>query len=642
MVRDCTSVRLARVDLDKMVVSLEDLSEIGRRFLGGRGVNNYLLLKELRKRAATLSKENRLIFGTGLLVGTKYPGANRLNIASLSPITGGLASSSAGGGLAIALRSAGVDHLLVTGKALKPVYLYVDDTKIEIKDASWLWGKTTRETVGLIKEQIGDENTQVACIGPAGEKLALNSCIILTGGRAAGRCGMGAVMGSKGLKAIAVRKSGGRIEVNNTGEFKEQVQKAIEKVRGSKVRQKLAEVGTVSYGTVEGDPYRLVASRNFQFSEPTKRFRIAEFEQFHVGHTAVPSCSLSCAQEYEVPSGKYKGCHVEKLEGNSCGDFGGRLAVEDPAAVLRAHELCQLFGLDVDNTSGAIAWAFECYQNGLLNTKDTDGLKLEWGNDDVVMSLIEKMANRDGFGDTLADGCKRAAQRLGRGSEEFCIYIKGKALQETLRAYKGWALGVVVSERGGGHTRGAPTTEFASVGLGSSKKVWSQNVSEKLFGIPNAGDPTSYENKATLVVYYERFHAILDSIGLCYFMSNWIDPNLLSPDDIAMVLSSATGQNITPNSLMKTGEEIVCLGKLFNQIHAGFDRENDYPPERLMYTPVEAGPYKGERLEKTDWDRMLDDYYSIHKWDLKTGFITNAVLKELELTKHLKIPEERQ
>jgi len=624
-----------------MAVSTEDIYDIGGRFLGGRGVNNYLLTRELSPGIDPLGSANVVILGTGLLVGTGYPGANRLNIASLSPLTGGLASSSAGGGLAIALRSAGVDHLLVTGKALKPVYLYVDHTKIEIRDASWLWGKTTRETVSLIREQIGDENVQVACIGPAGEKLVLNSCIILTGGRAAGRCGMGAVMASKGLKAIAVRGSG-RIEVSNTGEFRRQIQKAIGKVRGSKVRQKLAEVGTVSYGTLEGDPYRLVASRNFQFSEPTKRFHIAEFEQFRVGHTAVPSCPLSCAQEYRVSSGKYRGCHVEKLEGNSRGDFGERLAVEDAAAVLRAHELCQLFGLDVDNTSGAIAWAFECYQRGLLNTKDTDGLKLEWGNDDVVMSLIEKIANRDGFGDILADGCERAARRMGHGSEEFCIHIKGQALQETLRAYKGWALGVVVSERGGGHTRGAPCTEFGNVGLGSSKKVWSQNVSEKLFAIPNAGDSISYENKAILVIYYEQFHAILDSIGLCYFMSNWIDPNLLSPDDIATVLSSATGQSVSSDSLMKTGESIVCLGKFFNQIYAGFDREDDYPPERLMCKPVETGPYKGERLERTDWDHMLDDYYTIHKWDLKTGSITNALLKELELNEHFKIPKERQ
>jgi len=548
-----------------------------------------------------------------------------MNVACLSPVTKGLGSGSAGGGFAIELRSAGVDHLLISGKASEPVYVWIHENKVEILDGSFLWGLNTRDTVKLLRKHIGDGTVHIACIGPAGENLSLNACVIATEGRAVGRCGIGAVLGSKKVKAIAV-KGTDKISTQVRG-FEELLRKTTERARNSKVLQSLARMGTVSYGTVEGDPHRLTPFKNFQFSEPAKRFHLDDFEQFHVGTAHVPGCPSSCAQQYRVPSGKYGGCFVEKFEGNSRGNFGERLALEDPAAVLRAHELCQLFGLDVDNTSGAIAWAFECYQRGLLSTEDTDGLKLEWGNDDAVIELIEKMAKREEFGDILADGCEVAARKLGCGSQELCMDIKGQALQETLRAYKGWALGVVVSERGGGHTRGSPCTEFGAPGQDPDGKLWSPSVSQKLFGFQNAGDSMSYANKATLVVYYERFHAVLDSIGVCYFMSNWIDPDLLSPDEIAGVVSKAAGEKIDPDSLTETGERIVGLGRLFNQLHAGFGRRHDYPPPRLMDEPVETGPYKGERLERTAWDSMLDDYYRIHGWDGKSGRITKEYLR---------------
>ena len=622
-----TDLRVARVDLTRSAISREDVSHVGSRLLGGRGVNHLLLLEELAPGIDPLGADNAVVFGTGPLVGTDYPGANRLNIASLSPVSGGLGSSSAGGGLSIALRSSGVDHLLLVGRAEHPVYITVNEAGIKIRDAAQFWGMTTRDTCRHIRDELGDESVQIACIGPAGEKLALNACVILTEGRAAGRCGLGAVLGSKNVKAIAVKGSDQKSRCG--GGFDGQIRRAINKISNSSVLQSLMQTGTVAYGTTEGDPHRLVPYKNFQFSEPARRFRLADFEQFHIGRTHVPGCPFSCAQRYEVRDGKYKGAVVEKFEGNSRGDFGERLAIDDAAAVLRAHELCQLLGLDVDNTSGAIAWAFECYQRGLLTPRDTDGLELEWGNDDAVIALVSKCGRREGFGDLLADGCMRAAEKLGRGSEAFCVHVKGQALQETLRAYKAWALGVVVSERAGGHTRGAPCTEFGAVGVDPNGKLWSGEISVALFGIPNAGDPTSYKNKAELVAYYERFHAVLDSIGLCYFMSNWVDPQLLSPGDIAEALSEVRGRRISADALMQVGERIVCLGRLFNQIHAGFGRADDYPPARLMDEPVETGPYKGERLDRGDWDRMLDEYYRIHKWDTGTGCIPDSTLAQL-------------
>ena len=627
MQRNCTDTRLAKIDLTKESVHIEDISEIAERFLGGRGVNCFFLLQELRKGTAYDDSANVFLLGTGLLVGTGVPGANRTHVASLNALTGGLGASSAGGKFAVELRQSGIDHVLITGKAQHPVYLWLQDGKVEIRRADALWGQDTISTEHLLHEELGDENIAVACIGPAGENLARVSTILFTGGRAAGRCGLGSVLGSKNVKAIAVKGTGRILAKGN--DFEDVVEEARQTVVASELLHSLEKFGTPLYGLVEGNPYRAVPARNFQNAEPSKRFHTEEFHQFQAGDRHCTDCPINCTHEYRITQGKYSGTHVEKMDGDAVEDFGLRLEIDDAAAVIKAHELCQLYGLDEDNTSGAIAWACECYERGLLTQEDTNGLEITFGNEAAILQLIERIANREGFGDFLADGCKVASQRLGKG-QEYCITVKGQELEEAIRPYKGWALGVIVSERGGGHTRGCPLTEFASVGQDPSVRVWSKEVSERLFGVPNAGETTSYENKARLVMYYEQFHAILDSIGVCYFMSNWMEPDLLSPEAVARIVSSATNQQTSSSALMQIGERIVVLGKLFNQVHGGFSRHDDYPPARLMEQPVEAGPYKGEKLARSDWDRMLTDYYFAHGWDIG-GCVTENTLAQLGL-----------
>jgi len=628
MERECTSLRLARIDLNNEVVSIEDISELVPRFLGGRGVNHYLLLQELEEGIGPMDPENVLLMGTGLLVGTQAPGANRVHVASLSPVTGGLGSSSAGGGFARELRLAGIDHLLITGKAHIPIYLYIADNRVEIRRADHLWGKNVIETEGLLRKEIGDENIGIACIGPAGENLDWVSSILFSGGRACGRCGLGAVLGAKNVKAIVARGAG-KILVKGS-DFGELVKAAIRKISNNDLAQTLGKFGTAFYVTVEGDPTRTQGVRNYQKAEPSKRLRMDDWEQWLAKDIYCPGCPVNCVQQYKVTHGKYAGTYVQKLEGDSSEDFASRLEIDNAAAVIKAHQLCQLYGLDVDNTSGVIGWAFECYQRGLLTKQDTDGLELVWGNEDAVMQLIEKIATRHGFGELLADGSKMAAQKLGKGNG-YCMTIKGQELEEPMRPYKAWALGVVVSERGGGHTRGCPLTEFPYPGKGTAEPIWREELSQKLFGIPNPEDTTAYGNKAPIVLYYERLHALLDSLGVCFYMSNWIGPNFLSHEDLAALASSAMGEKISPNSIMQIGERIVVLGKCFNQIHGGFGRKDDYPPERLMCEPVDSGPFKGERLVESSWDKMLDEYYQIHDWDVKTGQITRTTLEQLGL-----------
>lgn len=615
MERDCLDGQILRIDLAKGGISQESSRKYNERLLGGRGVNYLLLLKEAEPGVAPFAPENILLFGTGALVGTSAPGANRLNVASKNALTGGIGSGSAGGYFAPELRFAGYDQLIFHGKAEKPVYLWIDDDQVEIRDAEHIWGRTTWEIEEILKEELGN-NIQIASIGPAGENLVRSACIIVNRSRAVGRCGLGAVMGSKNLKAVVVRGSR-NIQIQNEERFRNAVAKVIKKITNSNTME-----GLRRYGTIGGSPFNAEPFKNFQDDRPSSEVgkKICG-EAFH-GMYEIESppccfgCPIQCGHSYRIDVGEYAGAYTDKLEANTLADFGYRLAIDYAPAIIKAHALCSQYGLDIDNSSGVIAWAFECYQKGIISLKDTDGLRLEWGNHLVVMELLKKIAYRDGFGDLLAEGCYRASGMIGRGSRKYCIHIKGQELMEAIRPAKGWALGVVVAERGGTHTRGAPLTELAG------------------------DNPTAYKRKVPLVVYYERLHAVLDSLGICYLTSNWMDPGLPGPDDYAELFSAATGLEMNPEDLMRMGEQIHNLGRIFNIIHANLGRKDDYPHERLMKEPVKTGPFAGELLKREEWDRMLSEYYKLHGWDEMSGWPTRETLESLGLKDEMNLLEE--
>jgi aldehyde:ferredoxin oxidoreductase len=267
----------------------------------------------------------------------------------------------------------------------------------------------------------------------------------------------------------------------------------------------------------------------------------------------------------------------------------------------------------------------DCFEKGILNPSDTDGLNLRWGNTEAVCSLLKKIALRKGFGDLLAEGSLRASQKIGKGSEALSFHLKGQDLIEPMRSCKGWALGVAVSPRGGTHTRGAPQTEFRAVDPETGKRIW---------GVETAGNPRAYEGKAKLVVYYERFHAVLDSLGLCHFITNWSSPDLLGPEDVARLSSLALGEQITQKELMCRGEKILTLEKIYNLLHTEFGRQDDFPPALFMQKGIKTGPFKGEKLEKEKWDEMLSEYYTLHGWDPITSFPQAQTLMDLGLKRY--------
>ncbi len=617
--------KILRIDLTNGIIRTESTRRYVPRFLGGRGINQWILLKELGPWVTPFEPANLICFGAGALSGTLVPGASRLNIDSKNPFTGGIGSGNAGGWFASELKYAGYDNLVLGGRAREPVYLWIENDRVVLKSARSLWGKTVAETEERIKEVSGHDDVQVLCIGPAGENMVRSACVIVCGCRAVGRCGLGAVMGSKNLKAIAVKGTGG-IATRKPDDFMSLVKKTTKRLGGLHEHNARKEFGSLfvspKWNDISSLPYK-----NYQDDYiPEESFARISHEVFHdayeVSQHACTACPTHCGHSYRIDHGPYAGTLCRKAEANAVWNFGGRLAIEDAGAILKAQEECCQLGLDIDNTASSIGWAIDSFQNKILTEKDTDGLNLNWSDHEVILKLIRKIANREGLGNILAEGSMRASQMVGRGSEKYAFHMKGQDLIEGIRAAKGWALGVVVSARGGAHTRGAAVTEA---------RKYSEEDSQKLFGVKTAGDARAYEGKPEVVTQTEYICSLLDSLGVCFFSGTWGAPQGVNPDELARFYSFATGIEMTVPELMKTAERIHNVEKMFNVYHAGFTREDDYPPERLMEEPVRSGPLKGELLQKERWDEMLDVYYSLHGWDKDTGWPSRETLEKLDL-----------
>ncbi len=618
--------KILRVDLNTGRVWTEETLPYVRNYIGGRGINARILFDEVKPGISALDPANRLILGTGALVGTLVPCACRHNVESKSPMTDGIGSGNSCGHFSAELKYAGFDHVVVQGQARRPIYLWIEDGSAELRDASHLWGGTTGETDDRVKEEAEDETIQVASIGPAGENRVRSACLIANRARAAARCGLGAVMGSKNLKAFAVRGSRS-LGVAHPETFMNLVKDAWHKTRTSPTVSPYREWGTFRTPEVFNALGHLPV-RNFQDEFLDERvLRNVDpascrqaYEVRRLGYT---SCPISCSHFYRIDGGPYAGLACEGIETNDILNFVSKLEIDDMAAVIRLHHLCSEYGLDQDNASGAVAWAFECYQRGILGREDTDGLALRWGDHETVAELLRKMALREGFGDLLAEGSKRAADRIGRGSEAFAIHLKGQDSIEALRGSgRAWALGCVVSTRGGTHTRGANLVEM---------RDYPEEVYQRVWGVPKLKGPLSYEHKPQLVTYYEQLRAVNDSLGVCNFVGNDVDPELMGPSRLAGLFQTATGISMTGEELMTAGRRIHNIEKAFNVLHAGYGRRDDYPPRRFIEEPVASGPRKGERLSLEAWDAMLEEYYELNGWDRETGLPKRSCLESLGL-----------
>ncbi len=586
----------------------------------------YLLYNHLPPGIDPLSSENILLIGTGLLTGIPALGSGRCDIAAKSPLTGGIGDSNVGGFFAPELRMAGFDHLVITGKAEKPVYLWIHDEEIEILDASYLWGKDTFKTQSLIRSEHGDEEIKSLVIGPAGENLVRFANVRTGMKNSAGRTGMGCVMGSKNLKAIAA-KGTLDIEFANPVELLDYCKDMIEMVMKNRYSRAASKWGTlVIYSTT--NTTGLIRTRNFQLNQLEQGWDLEpeEMDKYTIGMSGCFGCPVSCRHRYVLKEGAFAPIFAEGPEYTSLGAFGTMVDCKSMETVLVANHLVNKYGIDTLETGGLIAWAMELYEKGILTEEMTEGLNLEWGNEDVVLELIKKITFREGtLANILADGFKVAIDKFGKESKYYAIEVKGMSnLHSDERPTPSLALGITTSTRGADHLRGRPAIDLYGL---------PKDFLEEIYGGPMSSDYRSYDGKPRMVYWQELLYAVTDSLGTCKFQTVFLAVHAPKWEEFSKLIYLVSGMQYTTSQLMEIGERIYTIERIFNN-REGFSRKDDALPERYFKeaTPIGLPRVKGRKINREKFEKMLDDYYTLHGWD-NNGTPTKETIQKLGIEK---------
>ncbi len=591
------SGNILKIDLsDNLSKSVPTPRDLKLNFLGGRGGNSKLLYDLTDENTHPYDAENPFIVGTGPLAGTFAPSSGRYTVTAKSPVNNMLCDGNSGGHFGPELRFAGYDHLVVTGKARTPVYVYIEDDNVEIRSAEHVWGKDIWESDRILREET-DVDVQILLIGPAGENLVKTSCVINNLSRAAGKCGMGAVMGSKKLKAVVVKGTKG-VELYDPDRFLEEALKTKEDILNDPLAKSLSTYGTPALLMIANEQGWLNSynSQRGDFEHAEKLSAEHLTENYFIKNKGCFMCYIHCSHFYAVKKGKYR-TYGEGPEYEQTGGFGSGCGIDDPEAVLYLNTLLNKLGLDVITTSRTVSWALEAYEKGVID-KETAGMELKWGDSDTIIELVKMIAFREGFGNVLADGAYEASKKLG--GEEFVIHTKGVLhCASDPRGKKAYGLGYAVASRGGDHLRALPTAEYA----------FPPERAEKMFGTRKAADRFSIEGKASLVIWSEHVAALADSLGICKFMTNLIYG--FSVEHMANLMTYATGIDFTEERLMKIGERIINLERLYLVRH-GVTRKDDTLPRRYTHEP---NPSKGAKNQVVELDPMLDEYYRLRGWD---------------------------
>jgi aldehyde:ferredoxin oxidoreductase len=608
--------KILRVDLSKGTVLEEDIREAWtKKFVGGAGLATRYLYEEMPRGADPLGAENPLIFMTGPLTGTASASASRYSVVAKSPLTGIWGHGNSGGSFGPALKQSGFDGIIFQGRSPKPVYLRIVNSKPQLCDAGGLWGKTVPETEDLIQKGSHQKMT-IASIGPGGENLVRYAAIINNRHRAIGRCGLGAVMGAKNLKAVACSGKT-QIALADAGLFREVAKKQFDLLNES-----VLKVGFESFGT------NMVSDMvNVRGGYPTRNWQRGVFERIEevngqaltdkvfVKGVSCFACPIACGRGTEIKEGTWRGKSGEGPEYETANTFGAMCDISDLNAITMANYLCNEYGLDTISAGATIAFAMECYEKGILTKAGTGGMELKFGDGNLIVDLIHNIARREGIGDLLAEGTKRVSERLGRGSERFAMHVKGLELPAyDPRAAKITGLGYVTANRGGDHitayVQGPTFIDMPFVVVEDSK------IEDPFVASPK---------EARVVVDLENALTMFDCIGACKFMGI-----LLPAEEYVNLLAAATGWRFGVDDFRKSGERIYNLMRMFC-LREGITREADTLPKRLMEDPLPDGPAKGMVIDKETIEMLKDAYYEIRGWDKKTGNPTVQKLRDLEL-----------
>ena len=592
--------KILRVNLSDGSITAEPLNqEYAEKYIGARGLGTKYFVEEVDPEVDPLSPENKIIFMTGPLTGTFAGSAGRYNVVTKGPLNGTIAASNSGGTFGPELKFAGWDGIILEGRAASPVYLSIYNDQVELKSADELWGQDVNATTDMLKATV-DEEAKVACIGPAGENLVKFACIMNEYHRAAGRSGVGAVMGSKNLKAIVVRGTGG-IVVEDPQAFMEAAKDARQKLRDHPVSgQGLAAYGTNILVNILNEHGGLPV-KNFSegavFPNAEKISGEYQAEKYLVRNKGCFGCTIGCGRVTNIPKGPFKSAG-EGPEYESTWTFGANLAIDDFEAICKANFLCNELGLDPITLGGTISCATEMVEKGIIPRSVAD---LRWGDGATLVDLVSKTAYRQGFGDELAEGSYRLADKYGY--PEYSMTAKKQEMPAyDPRGQQGIGLNYATSNRGGCHVRGYMT-------------------SPEVLGIPVKVDPDATEGKPALLKLFQDLTALVDASGLCLFVTFAI-----GLPEIAAQIRTATGLDISDEEYLLAGERIWNMERLFN-LKAGFTTKDDTMPPRLLHEPMKSGPHKGRVVQL---DVMLPEYYSLRGWD-EQGVPTEGKLEELSL-----------
>ncbi len=608
--------KLLEVDLSTEEAQHRELPDsLLRRFLGGRGLNGWLLAQHIGVGVDPLGPDNVLVLSGGLLTGTEAPVSARVHVGARSPLTGILGSSNAGGHFGAAMRQAGVLTLLVRGRARRPVMLWIDDERVEIRSAEHLWGLDTRTATEQLQTELG-KKARFMVVGPGGENLVPYACIMTGTRHAAGRTGLGAVMGSKNLKAIGVRGSQRREERSEA--VRGLVRQYQERIRAAPRYEIYARFSNSAYATW-ADEIGVMGAYNFRRVGFAGADKIdgTRLIDYVTRPRACSRCPVHCKAEIEIREGRYAGTRGERPDIDPIVSLGSRCGLDDPEALLFLYNLAGDLGIDVISTAGALGFAMELFERGILSLDDADGIELTWGNAEAMETMMRRISRQEGFGAVLAQGVRRAAQIIGRGAEAFAYHIKGLELPGyDPRGAMGTALGYAVSTRGG---------DFASVYTVPEYR-WEPEEGQKWFGTEKSVDRFSVEGKGQLVKRTMVVSAILDALGLCKVPVLSVVGDFSLENEAALV-SALTGWEMSPDELALIGERIVNVEKLFNIRH-GATREDDDLPDRFTEERVsDPGPSFGMTVEI---QQMVNEFYSAMGWD-EEGVPTPEKLGELGL-----------
>ena len=608
--------KILRVNLSDKSISIEEPDDkFYRRYFGGTGLIGYYLLKELKPGIDPLGPDNKLIFSAGVITGIPCSGSGRSGVGSKSPLTGGWGDSQAGGFWGAELKRAGWDAIIIEGKAANPVYLWINDDKVEIRDASHLWGKATLEVEEQIQDELGDKRVRVAQIGPAGEKLVRFACILNDITHAYGRNGHGAVMGSKRLRAIAVRGS-----------------KAVPLAKPEKVREvakwmadnyKVLAARLTAYGTDE-----VLAPLNEAGILPTRNFQEGQFkgymdiagetmtETILVGRGNCYACPINCKREVKVGPPYNVDPAYGGPEYETCAALGSFCGVNDLKAVAKGNQLCNAYGLDTIATGNTIAFAMECFERGLLSKKDTGGIELKFGNAEAMMTMVEMIARREGLGDMLAEGTMRAAERIGHGAAEYAMQIKGQEIpMHEPRGKVGLGIGYATSPTGADHCHNIHDTEYEFEGR-PLEIIKTMGIQE----------PLSPLDLSPAKVYMSQCVSNWEHFQNCAVMC------MFQPFDhshLVELVNGATGWNTSVFELMRVGERALALARVFNA-REGYSAKDDIIPERF-YEAFNSGPLKDKKIGKQTMHQAIQTYYKMAGWDPERAVPTAEKLQELDL-----------